>query len=166
MSNVNRWTSDHLTSPGGTAIYAAQQRERLRRMADEVQALLGEYRADLESVRIDGDKPFEPRIRAFLATRPLANLEKHLREAVNAAGKLDAEYQRRYVELPKKRAQKAAEKALEKNSKAGLQNARTANALNTAANLHGISSAVSERPDGNAETAKAPAFLDFLKESA
>ncbi|MEE1787731.1 hypothetical protein PUR71_33210 [Streptomyces sp. SP17BM10] len=164
MTNANRWTSDHLTAPGGTAIYAAQQRERLRQMADEVQALLREYRADLESVRLDGDKPLEHKVRAFLATRPLAKLESHLREAVNAAGKLDAEYNRRYVELPKKRAKRAQEKALEKAQKKGLQAAQDTRAVNTAANLHGISSGLAERPDGNGQ--QAPAFLDFLKESA
>ncbi|MET8698248.1 hypothetical protein ABZW10_05145 [Kitasatospora sp. NPDC004723] len=164
MTNANRWTSDHLTAPGGTAIYAAQQRERLRQMADEVQALLREYRADLESVRLDGDKPLEPKVRAFLATRPLAKLESHLREAVNAAGKLDAEYNRRYVELPKKRAKRAAEKALEKSRKKGLQVAQDTRSVNTAANLHGISSGLAGNPGGNAE--QAPAFLDFLKESA
>ncbi|MFB7663957.1 hypothetical protein ACFC1R_08415 [Kitasatospora sp. NPDC056138] len=166
MTSTNRWTSDHLTAPGGTAIYAAQQRERLRQMADEVQALLREYRADLESVRIDGDRLFQSRVRAYFATRPLANLERHLREAVNAAGKLDVEYNRRFVELPKKRADRAAEKSLEKDRKAGLQTARGTAAVNTAATLHGISSALSEKADGNAGEKQAPAFLDFLKESA
>ncbi|MFE7526172.1 hypothetical protein ACFU7Y_10660 [Kitasatospora sp. NPDC057542] len=166
MTSTSRWTSDHLTAPGGTAIYAAQQRERLRQMADEVQALLREYRADLESVRIDGDRLFQPRVRAYFATRPLANLERHLREAVNAAGKLDAEYNRRFVEAPKKRAARAAEKALEKDRKAGLQTARSADAVNTAATLHGISSALSGKADGNSGEKQAPAFLDFLKESA
>ncbi|MFF2951793.1 hypothetical protein ACFVVU_10700 [Kitasatospora sp. NPDC057965] len=165
MSNGSRWTSDHLREPGGTAIYAAQQRERLRQMADEVQSLLREYRADLESVHIEGDRPGQRKVRAFLATRPLAKLESHLREAVNAAGKLDAEYNRRFVELPKKRAERAANKALEKSAKAGAEAARSANAVNTAATLHSISAATTETPDGKAG-GKPPAFLDFLKESA
>ncbi|MFG2694824.1 hypothetical protein [Kitasatospora sp. NPDC048407] len=166
MTSTNRWTSDHLTAPGGTAIYAAQQRERLRQMADEVQALVREYRADLELVHIDGDKPLEHKVRAYLATRPLASLERHLREAVNCAGKLDAEYNRRFVELPKKRAARAAEKSIEKARKAGLQATRTMNAVNTAATLHGITGAVSEKAEGNSKEKQTPAFLDFLKESA
>ncbi|MFJ7909834.1 hypothetical protein [Kitasatospora sp. NPDC096204] len=166
MNSTNRWTSDHLTAPGGTAIYAAQQRERLRQMADEVQALLREYRSDLESVRIDGDWLFQPRLRAYFATRPLADLEHHLREAVNAAGKLDVQHNRRYVELPKKREARAAEKALRNDRKAGIQAARSADAVDTAATLHGISSALSEKADGNSGEKQSPAFLDFLKESA
>ncbi|MFF3071034.1 hypothetical protein [Kitasatospora sp. NPDC057936] len=165
MTNGSRWTSDHLTAPGGTAIYAAQQRERLRQMADQVQALLREYRADLEAVRLDGDRPGQARVRAYLATRPLAKLESSLRDAVNAAGRLDAEFNRRYVELPKKRAARAAEKALEKSRKAGIQAAQNARAVNSAANLHGVSSALSEKTDGNT-AGNPPAFLDFLKESA
>ncbi|MCE0446802.1 hypothetical protein LT493_26090 [Streptomyces tricolor] len=83
MSEINnaRWTSDHLLKPGGTALYGAQQRERLRQMADEVGVLLREYRADLENIKFDGDKPFEARIRAYLASRPLAQLESDLRDA-------------------------------------------------------------------------------------
>ncbi|MFD8937902.1 hypothetical protein ACFV0R_22085 [Streptomyces sp. NPDC059578] len=168
--NNNRWTSDHLMKPGGTALYGAQQRERLRQMADEVRALLGEYRADLENVKFDGDKPFEARIRAFLASRPLAQLEKDLRDAVNHAGKLDAEYQRRYVELPIKREEKAEKKELEKARKKGLNTART---VNSAGQLNGLSHALTEpNGDGNGVARKAGAsdgdqtFLDYLERRA
>ncbi|WNI20254.1 hypothetical protein [Actinacidiphila sp. ITFR-21] len=170
-TNTTRWTSDHLTAPGGTALYAAQQRERLRQMADEVQALLREYRADLEGVRIDGDKPFERKIRAFLASRPLARLESDLRDAVNSIGRLDKEFQRRYVELPAKRQKKAENKALEKSVRKGGVNGRV---LNTAEQIAGISTGMQDA-DGNGKTlAKSgaqqvpaqgpePTFLDFLQ---
>ncbi|MCZ0983761.1 hypothetical protein O1L60_44150 [Streptomyces diastatochromogenes] len=168
--NSNRWTSDHLMKPGGTAVYAAQQRERLRQMADEVRTLLGEYRADLENLKFDGDKPFEARLRAYLASRPLAQLEKDLRAAVNHVGKLDPEFQRRYVELPAKREEKADKKELEKAHKKGLATAR---AVNTAGHLNGISSALAEPTgDGKGVVQKTGTdgphntFLDFLEKRA
>ena len=169
MTENARWTSDHLMKPGGTALYGAQQRERLRQMADEVRALLNEYRADLENIQIEGDKPFAARIRAYLASRPLAQLESDLRDAVNHAGKLDAESQKRYVELPKKRAENAEKKELEKARKKGLSAARTVNA---AGQLNGLTSALAEPTgDGKAVLKKTgtdgdPNFLDFLEKRA
>ncbi|WAU84899.1 hypothetical protein O1Q96_37545 [Streptomyces sp. Qhu-G9] len=168
--NSTRWTSDHLTKPGGTALYAAQQRERLRQMADQVQALLGEYQADLEAVRIDGDKPFERRLRAYFASRPLANLEKSLRAAVNAIGKLDPEFQRRFVELPAKREQKAEAKALEKARSSGASSSRS---VNTAAHLQSLSQGLQEPAAGgtglaatNSPEGAEPTFLGFLEKGA
>ncbi|MEV7683234.1 hypothetical protein AB0O64_32535 [Streptomyces sp. NPDC088341] len=169
INNAARWTSDHLMKPGGTALYGAQQRERLRQMAEEVRALLGEYRADLESIRIDGDKPFERRIRAFLASRPLARLEKDLRNAVNDAGKLDKEYQRRFVELPEKRLEKAKKKELEKAHDKGLNAARSVNA---AGQLNGLAQAVQDGSgDEKGDTKKTgtdggSSFLDYLEKRA
>ncbi|MCZ4125008.1 hypothetical protein [Streptomyces sp. H39-S7] len=164
--NNNRWTSDHLMKPGGTALYAAQQRERLRQMADQVQALLNEYRADLENIEIEGDKPFAARIRAYLASRPLAKLESDLRDAVNHAGKLDAEFQKRYVELPKKREANAEKKELEEARKKGLSNAR---AVNTAGQLQGMALGLEDpAKDGKSVAQKSgtegqePTFLDYL----
>ncbi|MFE4356136.1 hypothetical protein [Kitasatospora sp. NPDC056800] len=165
----NGWTSEHLLKPQGTALYAAQQRERLRQIANEVQGLLSEYRAALENIRIDGDKPLEPKVRAFRATRPMAALEKHLREALNDAGDIDAEYTRFYKELPVKREQRAAAKALRKARKAEAKKGRGMQAVDTAAGLHGIASGFSE---GQSETGvekvqekSAATFLDFLKEA-
>jgi len=137
-------------------------------MADEVQALLGEYRSALEEVRIEGDRPLEPRLRAFFASRPLARLEKDLRRAVNEAGKLDAQFQRRYVELPVKRREKAEHKALEKDRKAGLNRAR---AVNTTAQIQSVYQGVEEYPANDKGLAKnAPqgesTFLDFLQRGA
>ncbi|MFD3931725.1 hypothetical protein [Streptomyces sp. NPDC058614] len=170
MSESTRWTSDHLMKPGGTAVYGAQQRERLRQMADEARALLREYRADLENIKLQGDKPFEARIRAYLASRPLAQLENDLRDAVNHAGKLDAEFQRRYVELPKKRALKADKKELEKDRKKGLNTAHT---ISTAGQLGGLAHALTDTAgDEKGVTAKTgtggdgPSFLDFLEKRA
>jgi hypothetical protein len=177
MSEINtRWTSDHLRRPGGTAVYAAQMRERLRQMADEVQALQREYRADLESERLDGDRPFEAKFRAYQAARPLSNLESDLRSAVTNAGKLDKEYQRRYVELPVKREKKKREKALEQDRKKGLANSR---AMNTAGQVQGLALGLSEPEDGK-DLSKVPAgsvyvppqagqeqsFMDFLQKRA
>lgn len=172
MTEINnaRWTSDHLLKPGGTALYAAQQRERLRQMADEVQALLREYRADLENMKFDGDKPLQPRIRAYLASRPLAQLESDLRDAVNHIGKLDPEFQRRYVELPEKREKAAEKKELEKAQRKGLNTARS---MNTAGQLNGIAHALTDTDgDEKGVTAKSgtgsdgPSFLDYLEKRA
>ena len=175
MSELNseRWTSDHLTKPGGTAIYAAQQRERFRQLADEVQALLREYRADLESVKFDGDKPFEAWLRAYWASRPLAALEDNLRDAVKNAGRLDKEYIRLYVKLPEKRERRVKEKALEKARKQGLSDSRS---MNTAGQIQGLGMGL-ERPEDEKGLAKtdsvyAPAqgggqdqtFMDFLQQ--
>ncbi|MFE9769511.1 hypothetical protein ACFYPC_34170 [Streptomyces sp. NPDC005808] len=172
MTEINnaRWTSDHLLKPGGTALYAAQQRERLRQMADEVQSLLREYRSDLENMKFDGDKPLQARIRAYLASRPLAQLENDLRDAVNHVGKLDAEFQRRYVELPEKREKAADKKELEKAQRQGLNTARS---MNTAGQLNGLSHALTDTTgDEKGVTAKSgagsddPSFLDYLEKRA
>ncbi|GGP90079.1 hypothetical protein [Streptomyces melanogenes] len=170
MTENARWTSDHLLKPGGTALYGAQQRERLRQMADEIRALLNEYRADLENIEIEGDRFFEPRIRAFLASRPLARLEKDLRDAVNHAGKLDSEFQKRFVELPKKREEKAEEKQLEKARKKGLNAAR---AVSAAGQLNGLSRALTEPTGDGRGVAKQTGtgdgdhtFLDYLEKKA
>ncbi|MFE6946087.1 hypothetical protein [Streptomyces chartreusis] len=172
MTEINnaRWTSDHLLKPGGTVLYAAQQRERLRQMADEVQALLREYRSDLESMKFDGDKPFQARIRAYLASRPLAQLESDLRDAVNHVGKLDPEFQRRYVELPEKREKEAEKKELEKAQRKGLNTARS---MNTAGQVNGIAHALTDTDeDEKGVTAKSsaggdgPSFLDYLEKRA
>lgn len=175
MSGMNseRWTSDHLTTPGGTAIYAAQQRERFRQLADEVQALLREYRADLESVKLDGDKPFEARMRAYRASRPLARLEKDLRDAVTDAGKLDKEYIRLYVRLPEKREKRMKEKALEKDRKRGVSDARS---MNTAGQIQGLGMGLQSQDEekglAKTDSVYAPAqgggqdqtFMDFLQQ--
>ncbi|MER5353426.1 hypothetical protein ABT093_24210 [Kitasatospora sp. NPDC002551] len=165
----NGWTSEHLLRPQGTGLYAAQQRERLRQMANEVQGLLSEYRSALETIKIDGDKPLEAKVRAFLATRPMAALEKHLRAAVNEAGKIDSAYNRLYVKLPVKREKRAAAKALQKAHKAGLKSTQGMQGVNTAANLHGIAAGFTDQQngngDGNAQEKPAPTFLDFLKEA-
>ncbi|MFE4822908.1 hypothetical protein ACFRFU_42145 [Streptomyces sp. NPDC056704] len=172
MTEINnaRWTSDHLLKPGGPALYAAQQRERLRQMADEVQALLREYRSDLESIKFDGDKPLQARIRAYFASRPLAQFESDLRDAVNHVGKLDAEFQRRYVELPEKREKAAEKKELEKAQRKGLNTARS---MNTAGQLNGLSHALTDTAgDEKGVTAKSgtggdgPSFLDYLEKRA
>ncbi|WP_043478102.1 hypothetical protein [Kitasatospora sp. MBT66] len=169
QNNKAGWTSEHLLKPQGTNLYAAQQRERLRQMANEVQSLLSEYRSALEEIRIDGDKPLEHKVRAFRATRPMANLEKNLRAAVNEAGKIDAAFNRLYVELPVKREKRATAKALQKAHKAGLKNAQGTQSLNTAANLHGISAGITGEQDrngnGNATEKPVSTFLDFLKEA-
>ncbi|MGW7445002.1 hypothetical protein [Kitasatospora sp. NPDC054795] len=163
------WTSEHLLKPQGTALFAAQQRERLRQMANEIQGLLSEYRAALENIRIDGDKPLEPKVRAFRATRPMASMEKHLREALNEAGDVDAEFIRFYKELPVKREQRAAAKALRKARRAEAKKGRGMQAVDTAAGLHGIASGFSESQressEGKSQEKPAATFLDFLKEA-
>ncbi|MFF0415617.1 hypothetical protein ACFYUY_34965 [Kitasatospora sp. NPDC004745] len=169
QNHKSGWTSEHLLKPQGTNLYAAQQRERLRQMANEVQGLLSEYRAALEDIHIDGDKPLEAKVRAFRATRPMAALEKHLRAAVNEAGKIDAVYNRLYVELPVKREKRATAKALQKAHKAGIKSGQGMQAVNTAANLNGIAVGISENQhgngDGNSQERPAATFLDFLKEA-
>ena len=170
-NNSARWTSDHLTAPGGTSLYAAQQRERLRQMADEVQTLLREYQADLEGVRIEGDKPFQRKIRAPLASRPLARLESDLRDAGKSLGRLDKDFQRRYVELRATRQKKAESKALEKSTRKGGVNGRV---LNTAEQIAGISTGMQDPAKEGKSLTKSgvqqvpaqgtePTFLDFLQ---
>ncbi|GAA2154341.1 hypothetical protein GCM10009760_53170 [Kitasatospora kazusensis] len=170
QNNKSGWTSEHLLRPNGTALYAAQQRERLRQMANEVLGLLHEYQSALGEIRIDGDKPLEHKVRAFRAARPMASLEKHLRDAVADAGKVDTAYTRLYVELPKKREARAKGKELKKANKGGLQGVQEAQALNTAASLHGIGASVYADQDGNDtgnSLKKGPVpFLDFLQKEA
>jgi len=170
INSAHRWTSDHLRKPSGTAVYSAQQRERFRQMADEVRALLHEYRSDLEAIRLDGDKPFEPRIRAIRASRPLAQLENDLRQAIKHAGRIDAEYQRRYVQLPKKRQEKAEKKELEKAQKKGFAAARSAN---TAGQLNSVAQAFADTAGNDKGNTKKTSkdgdslsFLDYLEKGA
>ncbi len=171
MSQTNRgWTSDHLLKPNGTALYADQQRERLRQMANEVLGLLHEWRASLGEIRIEGDKPWEHKTRAARAAKPMANLEKHLRQAVADAERIHTTYTRLYVELPVKRAERAKAKDLKKAARAEVRSAREMQAMNTASSLNGIGSGIysdqSEGGNGNSQEKGSVTFLDFLQKGA
>ncbi|MGW2401783.1 hypothetical protein ACWCYY_35040 [Kitasatospora sp. NPDC001664] len=172
MSQLNRngWTSDHLLKPNGTALFADQQRERLRQMANEVQGLLHEYRASLGEIRLDGDKPWDAKTRAKRAAKPMASLEKHLREAVVDAERIHTAYTRYYVELPIKRAERAKAKELKKAAKAGVRSGQEQQSLNTASALHGIGQGIYVDQNGNApgnpEKTESISFLSFLEKGA
>ncbi|WP_130800157.1 hypothetical protein [Streptomyces otsuchiensis] len=163
---ARRWTSEHLMQPGGTGMYVAQQRERLRQMADEIHALQSEYRSDLETVDIEGDRPLEARVRAYLASRPLAQLERDLRHAVNHIKRLETEHKKRFEELPKKRRQKAIEKDEKKGRKA-ISGPKDATARDTSRSLAeftgGIVQQQKSKKDDSDETS---GFFDALKKGA
>ncbi|MER5866142.1 hypothetical protein [Kitasatospora sp. NPDC002040] len=171
MSQINRgWTSDHLLKPNGTSLYADQQRERLRQMANEALGLLHEYQASLGEIRIDGDKPWDRKSRAKRAAKPMASLEKHLRQAVTDAERIHTEYTRLYVELPLKRAERAKAKELKKAAKSSVRGGQEQQAMNTASALHGIGQGVYVDQKGNAsgnpEKKESVTFLDFLEKGA
>ncbi|MFJ1796539.1 hypothetical protein [Kitasatospora griseola] len=170
QTNRNGWTSDHLLKPNGTALFAAQQRERLRQMANEVQGLLHEYQASLGEIRIEGDKPWDAKVRAKRAAKPMASLEKHLRQAVVDAERIHTSYTRFYVELPLKRAEQAKAKELKKAAKDGIRSGREQQSLNTASALHGIGQGVYSDQNGNVpenpQKTESVSFLDFLQKGA
>lgn len=118
-----RWTSEALLAEWperGTKIYADGYRTTMRRMADEVAAVRREYEGHLADQRFEGDRPWDRKLRARAAVRPLVLLEKHLRAGLVAIGYLDPAYQRHYVDAPAKRRAIIAARLARKQRRLGI----------------------------------------------
>ncbi|MFC8389913.1 hypothetical protein [Streptomyces sp. NPDC057238] len=112
--SADRWTSDNLLSEQGVKTYSAQVRELFRRYADDFEKLAREVRDDLVADPIDGDGRIAAHFHAWQVSSALRDMAKHARAIVAAGKGLEGDYRRVCIELPKKRAAKAAAKELQK----------------------------------------------------
>ncbi|MFF0164019.1 hypothetical protein ACFYRY_42010 [Streptomyces sp. NPDC005263] len=112
--SADRWTSDALLTEQGVKTYSAQVRELFRRYADDFETLAREVRADLVADPIEGDNKLTARWHAWQVSGALRDMAKHARAVVAAGKALEGDYRRVCVELPVKRAAKAAAKELQK----------------------------------------------------
>nr|WP_107908870.1 hypothetical protein [Streptomyces chartreusis] len=112
--SANRWTSDNLLSEQGVKTYAAQVREMFRKYADDFDTLAREVRADLVADPIEGDNKLTAQWHAWQVSGALRDMAKHARAIVAAGKALEGNYRRVCIELPQKRAAKAAAKELQK----------------------------------------------------
>ncbi|MFK0203472.1 hypothetical protein [Streptomyces lavendulae] len=111
----DRYTPDNLRSPGDRAIHMDQRRAQLHPVADDLRRLAREMEADLtEAGAIEGDLPFQARLRAWNVTRPLFKAADDIEKALSDVLVFHARYQRSCEELPEQRAQKRERKALAK----------------------------------------------------
>jgi hypothetical protein len=112
--SADRWTSDTLLNEQGVKTYTAQVRELFRRYADDFDKLAREVRDDLVADPIDGDNKITARFHAWQVSSALRDMAKHARAIVAAGKALEGDYRRVCIELPQKRAAKAAAKELQK----------------------------------------------------
>ena len=152
MTDQRRWTSDDLLNERagerGTATYAAGYRATLRRMADDVGALVREYHGDLAGQRLEHDRPWDPRVRAWRAARPLVQLEKHLRAALVEIGRLDAAYERLFVSAPAKRRAIMAAKAARRQRRLGIASGAQRPAITGPGPVHQLGQELAEDQGG------------------
>ncbi|MFJ9662899.1 hypothetical protein ACIRPR_33730 [Streptomyces griseoflavus] len=114
MSADRPWTSDDLLSEQGVKIYADQLRELFRKYATDFETLAREVRADLVADPIEGDNKLTAQWHAWQVSSALRDMAKHARAIVAAGKALEGDYRRVCIELPQKRAAKAAAKELQK----------------------------------------------------
>ncbi|MFJ8746636.1 hypothetical protein ACIRL2_45775 [Embleya sp. NPDC127516] len=108
------WTSDVLLQPGGMAVYTEQVRLIFRAHKGEFRSLAAEVYGDLVADPMPGDNAAQTRFHAWQVARLLRGMERHTQAVVALAKQLDATHRRVYVELPKARAEKAAQRAAAK----------------------------------------------------
>ncbi|MFI8944781.1 hypothetical protein [Streptomyces syringium] len=110
-----KWTPDRLQTPAERAVHLEQRRAQLHPIVDDLRRLAREMEAFAqESEAIEGDLPGQPRLRAWNVTRPLFRAADDAERALAHLIAFNARYQRSYEDLPVKRAQKRAKKALAK----------------------------------------------------
>lgn len=112
--SADRWTSDNLLSEQGVKTYADQVRKLFRKYADDFESLAREVRTDLVADPVEGDNKIAAHYHAWQVSSALRDMAKHARAVVTAGKALEGNYRRVCVELPKKRAAKAAAKELQK----------------------------------------------------
>ena len=119
MSNDNRWTSDMLRSPEGRAIHLQQRRAQIQPIVDDLRRLAREFQADLaEDGKLYGNLPYQDRLRAYRTAKPLFDAVDALESALTNLVAGNKRYERKYEELPEKRAAKELEKKRAKELKA------------------------------------------------
>ncbi|MEU6965068.1 hypothetical protein [Streptomyces chrestomyceticus] len=113
--SANMWTPDRLQEPSGRAIHLEQRRAQLHPIVDDLRRLAREMEAELKEVgEIEGDLPYQDRIRAWHAVKPLFKAADDIEKAIADLVSFNKRYTRSYEELPVKRAEKRAQKALAK----------------------------------------------------
>ncbi|GCD99736.1 hypothetical protein [Embleya hyalina] len=108
------WTSDQLLNPEAMRVYTEQIRAIFRDHKAEFRNLGDEVFGDLVADPMPEDNPAQARLHAWQVARILRRMERHTQAVVALARQLDATYQRVYVELPRKRQAKAAQRAAAK----------------------------------------------------
>ncbi|MEV5598913.1 hypothetical protein [Streptomyces sp. NPDC052496] len=113
--SADKWTPDRLSEPAGRAIHLEQRRAQLHPIVDDLRRLAREMEAELKEVgEIEGDWPYQDRLRAWHAVRPLFKAADEVEKAIANVVSFNGRYSRSYEELPVKRARKKAEKELAK----------------------------------------------------
>ncbi|WP_158939355.1 hypothetical protein [Streptomyces sp. NRRL S-87] len=113
----DRWTSDLLLTEQGSTYYAKQIREIFRAYHLDFRVLADEVYGHLLQDPIEGDGPLAARLHAWRISRPLREMAKHAQAIMDGAKALEVAYRRGRIELPRARADKAAQKELHKASK-------------------------------------------------
>ncbi|MFJ7271950.1 hypothetical protein ACIQV3_35840 [Streptomyces sp. NPDC099050] len=115
--STNRWTSDHLLSEQGVALYSDQIRNIFREYGRDMRALADEVQGHLEEQPIDGDNALTRRLHAWMVARHLRDMAKSAQAVMDSAIALQTAFRKTRIELPQARAEKAAKKELHKARK-------------------------------------------------
>ncbi|SOD67061.1 hypothetical protein SAMN06297387_12849 [Streptomyces zhaozhouensis] len=111
-----RWTSDHLQTEQGVALYADQIRAIFRDYARDFRALADEVRRDAQAAPVEGDNAVTSWLHARQLARGLRQMARHSELIVKAGKQLETDHRRVRVQLPAARRQKAAARAAKKRA--------------------------------------------------
>lgn len=145
------WTPDLLAEGAEKRrIHLEQRRAQLAPVLEDMKRLAREVAVDLrERDSLYGDLPFQASLRARHTLKPLEQVIDDLESVIDHLTAYNARYTRAYEELPKKRAEKEADKQRIKELKAGGGRAQI------------------EAPAAEAEPAEdTSSFFDHLKRGA
>ncbi|MGW9440618.1 hypothetical protein [Streptomyces sp. NPDC055607] len=123
----DRWNPIHMTSSVSRAAHLEQRRMQLQPLADDLRRIAREMEAFLkEEGPIEGDFPGQPWLRARHAVKPLFDAADNVEKVLPALNAFNRRYQRSYEELPDRRAEKRARKALAKQQNPAIEPGGTA----------------------------------------
>ncbi|MGW2181248.1 hypothetical protein ACWCXX_24745 [Streptomyces sp. NPDC001732] len=118
MNDDDRWTPEHLRTPGNRKIHLDHRRVQLQPLADDLRRIAREMAAMLqEEGRIEGDLPGQPWLRANHVVKPLNDAADSLEKVLPALVAFNRRFERSYEELPEKREAKRLKKELAKRQK-------------------------------------------------
>ncbi|WP_371484850.1 hypothetical protein [Kitasatospora sp. NBC_00315] len=123
------WKADQLRAPGGMEMYTDQIKGIFRDHRDDFRALANDLAGELKFNPPAGDNGLQAGYHAWKTARLLHQMEGHAQAIITLSAKLRATHHAVYVELPKRRAEKAETKALEKAGQ-GAAVARSAGNVN------------------------------------
>ncbi|MFG2844202.1 hypothetical protein ACGF12_13670 [Kitasatospora sp. NPDC048296] len=107
-------------SPEAFAGYVADIQSRLLGIASTLSLLAQETQVELRGTHVEGDRPWDARVRAWRVERPLRELITSIENAVTAAEKVNfrrRKHDEKVAALPAQRAAKALEKANKRTPK-------------------------------------------------